>query len=321
MTPSSSGCFYQTPHALVLALASSTKFEQFYTLEKNQVSTRLRSRVDSELCEAILGNLGMSTKYLHSVDEIPELFGEHQELYIELALFNLVNQNLRNVTIAKKHCLSFGADSYLANFTMRTFLGGIYGIHEWMNWKKEIQDLSVKSIVLPEKRKSIKSLAGIVVDNVANSDYRELTTRLQTKGFFDQFLTKKLQTQQLLIFGITENEYSSTRNQNKINSKLDQLDLKNAIALIKLHPNVDINSKIIKNLGDFLEKKDLEYEFNGNTRHLPLELLLNLQNVMHFFGLKSSALLTLPPTKYTSLIPSRSRKRAYKLAYLNSDIV
>jgi hypothetical protein len=254
--------------------------------------------------------------------EIEELLGnqDSSKWLIEQDIFRL----LRNINLKKKRgniqSLHFGADLYLAKFTLKTLFSGRKSWIECIKWRKVLRDIPASSLLLYESRNRINRMVGLAIEKVSFEQLEIVA--LMVSGDEDKQGISFFRTleNQFVVFGVDEGEFDLEENKNIVREVLKYLDIYKFDILIKPHPNYsgDIGFAVGA-ITQMLAQLEIG-RIQVIDKAIPLELLICNKKCLHFFGVKSSALITYPKDRFTLLNVVLFRQELFKRSYLNAEI-
>jgi len=310
-----------TPEALVYALANPNRNKFFVLIDWANTRNRISARNNVELCVKILTKLEQKFT-ITKLESLNKYLKTKAPIVIEFHLLEFIRSKIHPSTKIKYDSIFFGADIYLSRLTFRTLIAGRKAIRESLHWRNRIKKLKIKNLELPSLKMQLHKTAGSTITNITDSNLTRLNQELQFNNFFSEYIPDFENISGYIILGITDNELLEEKNQILILNCLRKLDLeKNCLILSKLHPNSKfIQPEVTNILESIAGSLNLQNRFITNLQELPLELLFYTGKLIHYIGLPSSALMTLPESKYTTLIPNKEKINVYKRAYLQAQI-
>ena len=309
-------------NALLMAVSKFGKSATYFEVRRDTLpTTRLQSRSTPGLNAEILKIVG-AEHYVYDLTDINEflLDPDSNRWLIEMSLFSLLPKRKLKRNPDNVQGLFFGADPYLAKFTLNTLFSGKRAWKDCVEWRKFLKEIPTSSLLLYESRNRINRLASLSIEKVTSLQLESLVLMLsacedeQEISFFARL------ENHFVVFGIDEREHHLEDNVTIIREALKFMGISNCDVLIKPHPNFSGDLDII--VGRIRETlKTIQLgRIQLVDKRIPLELMIYSEKCLHFFGVPSSALMTYPRERFTLLRVMPSRREFTYRSYLNAAI-
>jgi len=312
---------FYSPSALVIAIANFGNSASYFEFSSDTLPVRNQQRAFPSFSAEILKVVGARHNILKPA-EIEEILGnqDSSKWLIEQNIFHL----LRNINLKKKRgniqSLHYGADPYLAKFTLKTLFSGRKSWMECIKWRKGLKCIPASSLLLCESRNRINRMVGLPIEKVSFEQLEIVA--LMVSGDEDKQGISFFRTleNQFVVFGVDGGEFDLEENKNIVKEVLKYLDLSKCDILIKPHPNYSEDIGIaVGAITQMLAELEIG-RIQVIDKLIPLELLICNIKCLHFFGVPSSALMTYPKDRFTILNVMPSRQELFKRGYLNAEI-
>jgi hypothetical protein len=313
---------FYSANALLMAVSKFGKSATYFEVRGDTLpTTRLRSRSTPGLNAEILRIAG-AEHYVHDLANINEflLDPDLNRWLIEMSLFTVLPEGKLERNRDNIQGMFFGADVYLAKFTLNTLFSGKRAWKDCLKWRKSLKGLPTSSLLLYESRNRINRLVSLPIEKVTRLQLESLVLMLSACEFEQEISFFAMLENHFIVFGIDEREHHLEDNVTMIREALKFLGISNCDVLIKPHPNFSGDLDIIVGrIRETLSTIQLG-RIQLVDKRIPLELLIYSAKCLHFFGAPSSALMAYPRERFTLLRVMPSRCEFTYRSYLNAAI-
>jgi hypothetical protein len=309
-------------NALLLAVSKFGKSAIYFEVRGDTLpTTRLRSRSTPGLNAEILRIAG-AEHHVYNLANINEILlgPDLNRWFIEMSLFTVLPKEKLERIRDNVQGIFFGADVYLAKFTLNTLFSGKRAWKDCLTWRKFLRGLPTSGLLLYESRNRINRLGSLPIEKVNSLQIESLVLMLSAYEFEQETSFFSRLENHFVVFGIDEREHYLEDNVTMIREALKFMGISNCDVLIKPHPNFSGDLDIIVGrIRETLSTIQLG-RIQLVDKRIPLELLIYSKKCLHFFGAPSSALMAYPRERFTLLRVMPSRRELTNRSYLNAAI-